>query len=165
MRFSYRRSAEDEHTVEVDIVPLDHSADSYRVTVGEQVFELSARLLHRAAFIKEAGEIIVQYKGQEYRLYDAAQRRRMIPQLAGDLRSPMAGKVIRVLVQPGDPVKAGDTLVILEAMKMEQQIVAPQNGRVDQILCHEGDQVTAGMELVTLVSAEAETPPRAAHRN
>jgi 3-methylcrotonyl-CoA carboxylase alpha subunit len=165
MRFSYRRSAEDEHTVEVDIVPLDHSTDGYRVTVGEQVFELSARLLHRAAFFKEAGEIIVQYEGREYRLYDAAQRRRMSPQPVGDLRAPMAGKVIRILVQPGDSVKAGDTLVILEAMKMEQQIVAPQDGKVDRLLCHEGDQVTAGMELVVLVPAEAETPSRAAHRN
>jgi len=44
--------------------------------------------------------------------------------------------------------------VILEAMKMEQQIVAPQDGMVARVLCREGDQVTAGMELVVLAAEE-----------
>jgi biotin carboxyl carrier protein len=47
--------------------------------------------------------------------------------------------------------------VILEAMKMEQQITAPQDGVVDQVLCHEGDQVAAGRELVVLTSTAGET--------
>jgi 3-methylcrotonyl-CoA carboxylase alpha subunit len=67
----------------------------------------------------------------------------------------MAGKVIRVFVQPGEQVKAGATLVIIEAMKMEQQIVAPRDGVVSHVLCREGEQVTAGMELVVF-APEAE---------
>jgi biotin carboxyl carrier protein len=67
----------------------------------------------------------------------------------------MAGKIIRVLVQPEDAVQAGEPLLILEAMKMEQQIVAPQDGVVDRILCQEGQQVTAGTELVVLRQATA----------
>lgn len=51
---------------------------------------------------------------------------------------------------PGNAVKAGDTLIILEAMKMEQQFTAPHDGVVARILCREGDQVSAGTELVTL---------------
>jgi biotin carboxyl carrier protein len=62
----------------------------------------------------------------------------------------MAGKIIQVLVQPGDTVAAGDPLLILEAMKMEQQIAAPKDGVVDRILCKENEQVAAGAELVVL---------------
>jgi len=69
----------------------------------------------------------------------------------------MAGKIIRVLVQPGEPVKAGTTLLILEAMKMEQEVTAPRDGVVTRLLCREGDQVTAGTELV--VVEPAAVPP------
>ena len=157
MRFSYRRTAEDEATIEVDIVPVEDRDDCYRVTVGEQVFELSANVFHRAAFSKDMGEIVLQYEGREYHLFDATQRRRQAPAHRGNLRAPTAGKIIRVLVARGDEVKAGDPLVILEAMKMEQQITAPQDGVVDRVLCHEGDQVAAGIELVVLTSAAGTT--------
>ena len=150
MKFAYRRSATDDQIIEVDIVPVPERAGVYRITVGERVFELAERLLHHAAFWKEAGEVTLQFEGREYRLFDARQRRRPAPTRAGDLHAPMAGKIISVLVQPGEQVKAGATLLILEAMKMEQQITAPQDGVVTRLLCHEGDQVTAGTELVVL---------------
>jgi 3-methylcrotonyl-CoA carboxylase alpha subunit len=159
MRFSYRRNAEDETTIDVDIVPVEDHDDYYRVTVGEQVFELSANVFQRAAFSKDMGEIVLQYEGREYHLFDATQRRRWAPAHRGDLRAPTAGKIIRVLVAPGEQVKAGDALVILEAMKMEQQITAPQDGVVDRVLCHEGDQVAAGRELIVLTATAGETPP------
>ena len=155
MKFAYRRSATDDQVIEVDIVPVPERQGLYRVTVGERVFELAERLLYHAAFYKEAGEITLQFEGREYRLFDASQRRRHTPSGAGDLHAPMAGKIIRVLVQPGEHVKAGATLLILEAMKMEQQITAPQDGVVTRLLCREGDQVTAGTELVVLEPAAA----------
>ena len=155
MKFSYRRSATDDQVIEVDIVPVPEHAGVYWITVGKHVFELAERLLHHAAFYKEAGEITLQFEGREYRLFDASQRRRLAPTRAGDLHAPMAGKIIHVLVQPGEHVKAGATLLILEAMKMEQQITAPQDGVVTRLLCHAGDQVTAGTELVVLEPAAA----------
>lgn len=159
MRFSYRRSVADETAIEVDIVPVEDRADCYRVTIGEQAFELSAHVFHRAAFSKEGGEILLQYDGREYHLYDASVRRRTAPTGRGDLRAPMAGKIIRVLVAAGDQVHAGDPLVILEAMKMEQQIIAPQDGIVSRVLCHVGDQVAAGTELVVLTAEAGATSP------
>ena len=155
MKFAYRCSATDDRVIEVDIVPVPERAGVYRITVGEHVFELAERLLHHAAFYKEAGEITLQFEGREYRLFDASQRRRPAPTHASDLHAPMAGKIIHVLVQPGEHVKAGATLLILEAMKMEQQITAPQDGVVTRLLCRVGDQVTAGMELVVLEPASA----------
>ena len=159
MKFAYRRSVTDDQAMEVDITPLPDCEGAYRVTVGEHVFELTERLLQHAAFLKEAGEITLQFAGREYHLFDASQRRRVAPISAGDLRAPMAGKIIRVLVQPGEPVKAGATLLILEAMKMEQQLTAPHDGVVARLLCHEGDQVTAGTELVILEPAAVVPSP------
>jgi biotin carboxyl carrier protein len=159
MRFAYRRSAEDEATIEVDIVPVEDRDDCYRVSVGGEVFELSANVFHRAAFSKDMGAIVLQYEGREYHLFDATLRRRQAPTQPGNLCAPTAGKIIRVLVAAGDQVKAGDPLVLLEAMKMEQQITAPQDGVVDRVLCQEGEQVAAGRELVALTSAAGETPP------
>lgn len=159
MKFAYQRSGTDEQAIEVDIVPIPEREGAYRVTVGNHVFELTERLLHQAAFLKEAGEIILQFAGREYHLFDASQRRRVAPTGTGDLHAPMAGKIIRVLVQPGESVKAGMPLLILEAMKMEQQITAPHDGVVARLLCREGDQVSAGTELVVLEPAVVVPPP------
>lgn len=159
MKFMYRRSLTDDQAIEVDITPLPDHEGTYRVTVGEHVFELTERLLHHAAFLKEAGAITLQFAGREYHVFDASQRRRLAPPDTGDLRAPMAGKIIRLLVQPGEPVKAGAPLLILEAMKMEQQIIAPHDGVVARLLCRAGDQVTAGTELVVLEPATVVSSP------
>ena len=149
MRFTYQIPGEDE-AVAVDVTPLGDPEAGYRVTVRDRVFDLPAASLRRAAFLRQAGEITVQVDGREYRLYDARQRRRAPTSASGDLHAPMAGRIIRVLAKAGDNVQAGDTLLILEAMKMEQQITAPHNGTVSSLLCEEGDQVAASQELVVL---------------
>jgi acetyl/propionyl-CoA carboxylase alpha subunit len=111
VKFSYRRSPTDEQAIEVDIVALPEREGVYHVTVGDHVFELAERLVHQVAFCKNAGEITLQLAGREYHLFDASQRRRPTPTGAGDLCAPMAGKIIRVLVRPGEQVKAGATLL------------------------------------------------------
>ena len=67
------------------------------------------------------------------------------------IRSPMQGTVLKVATQAGADVQAGDVLVVVEAMKMENEIVAPHAGTVDAVAVGEGDQVTNGQELVRLV--------------
>lgn len=64
--------------------------------------------------------------------------------------APMPGNILDVKVAVGASVKAGDTLAILEAMKMENEIVAPQDGTVASISCAKGDTVNAGDTLVSL---------------
>lgn len=76
-----------------------------------------------------------------------------IPQdsaLKGGFMAPMPGKVVKVNVKAGDEVKAGQTLLVLEAMKMEQATRSPTDGVVKSVAVKEGDQVTAGQILVTL---------------
>ena len=64
--------------------------------------------------------------------------------------APMPGAIIRVAAAAGDAVQAGQTLVVMEAMKMEQSLKAPRAGTVATVLVGEGDQVADGDTLVTL---------------
>ena len=70
--------------------------------------------------------------------------------IVGSLAAPMPGKVLQVLVQPGETVAKGAPLVILEAMKMEHTIAAPHDGRVAEIHFKAGEQVNEGIELLRL---------------
>ena len=71
-------------------------------------------------------------------------------QSAQALTAPMPATVSKVLVRPGTAVKNGDTVVILEAMKMELPIRAPADAVVVAVHCHEGDQVQPDTTLVDL---------------
>jgi biotin carboxyl carrier protein len=64
------------------------------------------------------------------------------------VRSPIPGRLIKLLVKAGDTVAAGQTVVVLEAMKMEIELAAPRGGRVAEIRCAEGAAVEAGQDLV-----------------
>ena len=68
----------------------------------------------------------------------------------GSLHAPMPGRVVRVEARVGDSVRAGQVLVVLEAMKMEHTLRAPHDGTVSEIDCSSGDQVEAGAVLVVI---------------
>lgn len=64
--------------------------------------------------------------------------------------SPMPGKILRVLVEDGQMVKEGDGLIVIEAMKMENEIRAPKAGSVKSILGRAGESVEGGALLMTV---------------
>lgn len=64
--------------------------------------------------------------------------------------APMPGNILKVNVNTGDKVKAGTVLVILEAMKMENEIMAPKDGTVTQVVVSKGSVVETGAPLVVL---------------
>jgi biotin carboxyl carrier protein len=64
--------------------------------------------------------------------------------------APMPGKVVKVLVRAGDEVKARQGLVVVEAMKMENELRSPKDGRVSDVLVAEGASVEAGRLLVVV---------------
>ncbi|MDE6413032.1 MAG: acetyl-CoA carboxylase biotin carboxyl carrier protein subunit [Eubacterium sp.] len=66
------------------------------------------------------------------------------------VEAPMPGTILDVKTSVGASVKSGDVLCILEAMKMENEIVAPADGTVASIAANKGDSVEAGQVLVTL---------------
>jgi len=70
----------------------------------------------------------------------------------GRLTAPMPGKVIAFLAKPGEAVKLGQPLAVMEAMKMEHTITAPRDGTVQELLYAVGDQVNEGGELLRLAA-------------
>ena len=65
----------------------------------------------------------------------------------------MAGKVVRVLVKAGETVEAGQGLLVVEAMKMQNEIRSPKSGIVERLLAKEGQPVNAG-EVLAWISLE-----------
>lgn len=66
------------------------------------------------------------------------------------VEAPMPGTILDVKVSVGDSVSSGSVLCILEAMKMENEIVAPQDGTVASVNVSKGDSVEAGQVIITL---------------
>ena len=66
------------------------------------------------------------------------------------VEAPMPGKILNIKVSEGQAVKFGEVVVIMEAMKMETEIVAPADGTVSKILVKAGDSVDTGAALVAL---------------
>ena len=79
---------------------------------------------------------------------DSGPRRRRSTAQHGSLTAPMPATVRKIVVKPGDAVRQGDVLIVLEAMKMELPVRAPAAGTVRAIRCEEGEMVQAGHELV-----------------
>lgn len=68
----------------------------------------------------------------------------------GQMKSPMPGKILKVLVKEGQEVHVGTPILVMEAMKMEHTIKASKAGKIEKIHYKEGDQVAGGVELVKL---------------
>lgn len=125
---------------------------------------------------RDDDEIVFSVNGQEYKAYLQPSKKKQfvkptpkmnrpvaVPQAgtkvtaeptgskgAGAVKSPMPGLIIKINVRVGDEVKIGQTVAILEAMKMENAIQAPKDGKVSGIQVHEGDSVIEGQDIVII---------------
>lgn len=159
-------------TVTVDAVgALPHNGGRFRVRVDgvlhdvdTRVTDLGLALIH-AADARTVDVAITERTGGEMWvqmphvlvpvLVDARRYRRAADGPvagSGELRvvAPMPGRVVRVLVKPGDEVALRQGLVVVEAMKMENEISAPRAGRVKDVAVEPGQSVESGRLLVTL---------------
>ena len=126
-----------------------------RITVGNKSYDVivedltepdsysapSARAVSRSPSIEPAPPVAAA---------PTAAAKPSLPAEGGSVTSPMAGAIKSVLVKQGDSVKKAQPLVILEAMKMENQITAPVDGSVARIDVAEGDSVGEGQILLVL---------------
>lgn len=71
------------------------------------------------------------------------------------VKSPMPGSIIKVMAKPGDVVGMGETVLVLEAMKMENEICAPRSGKIKEMFVNEGQTVPGEAPLFEMESEEA----------
>jgi biotin carboxyl carrier protein len=74
---------------------------------------------------------------------------------SGCISAPMNGRIVTLPVCRGDRVRAGQLVMVLEAMKMEHSIVAPRDGTVQDVFAQVGEQVAPGRALMEIAEAEA----------
>jgi oxaloacetate decarboxylase alpha subunit len=102
--------------------------------------------------VKSGGDISsIQVAGQASAVPQASAPQVATPAVnAEDIPAPLAGNIWKVLVSPNQQINEGDTLVILEAMKMETEVKAARSGIVVAVNVSEGDQVSAGQAIISL---------------
>lgn len=96
------------------------------------------------------GDSMVMAAGREAVMAQAGKKSKRAGAHAGGLTSPMPGKIFKVIKGAGSEVTKGETILILEAMKMEHSIRADKDGKVKQINFKEGELVQGGVVLVEL---------------
>ncbi len=79
-------------------------------------------------------------------------------QAGAQLRAPFNGKVIRIAAQPGQPLRGGETALVIESMKLEHSLSLPADAVVAEVLVGEGQQVAPGQLLLRLEAAAGEAP-------
>lgn len=163
MRFSMQHEGR-----EVSVI-LETGADGVLTArVGDQVYRVQAQMLgegqwrvvlddgapQRVAVAAAGDRRFISMAGEHYTLTPPQARgSRKRAAAAGDLSAPMPGQVLAVLAAEGDRVTAGQTLVILEAMKMEIRVSAPFAGRVTRLRVAAGQVVERGAALVDVEPA------------
>jgi biotin carboxyl carrier protein len=154
-------------------VLVEKNAGDYKVTVGDTVFKVQPREdginvngetipLHYGGSLEEGAEVAIGNRKAKVRIEPVielekvegyADEEEMAPshkEVHGSVTAPMPGKVVKIRVKQGDEVKADTTLLILEAMKMENEILAGINGMVKEIRVKPGESVEGGKVLVVI---------------
>jgi pyruvate carboxylase subunit B len=157
----FRIGLEESGAVTVDGVPLD--VDLQAIDGGFH-YSLLAGATSLEVFVERCEDIcFVSIEGHRYqvKVEDERQRRVGRTQAAGleageaEVTSPMPGMVVAVLVEEGQLVRTGEGLLILEAMKMENEIRAPRNGVIELVSVVPGQRVSHGEILVRIGPSDA----------
>ena len=138
----------DGRRVEGDATKISHGV--YSVLLGGRSLEIHIESL--------ADVLLLHTAGREYRveIVDPRSWRRSRSgkiDLAGrqQISAPMAGRIVRVLVAPGQHVETAQGLLVVEAMKMQNEIRSPKTGTVERLLAKEGQAVNGGEILAVIV--------------
>jgi biotin carboxyl carrier protein len=153
----------------VELEPGD-AIHQYRATLDGQPFEFEARLLrpgvlslliegraYRIVLEDDPDEPAVYIAGQRhpYRIEDPRSLKARRSHAQGHdgpkpIKASMPGRVVRLLAQPGDTVEANQGVVVIEAMKMQNELKSPKAGKVAEFRVAQGDTVTAGEVLAVI---------------
>lgn len=120
----------------------------YRISLEGKTYEMEIELVGE----KTAQQPVAKQEYKEFKstpkdtnvnVVDPAKQKQVVNN-TGAVTAPMPGTVIRIEKKTGDAVKAGELVLILEAMKMENEILAPADGTITAMNCSEGGTVSGG---------------------
>lgn len=135
----------------------------YNVESSEYKTALQIKKLANKFYLSEDGKSwrkvgllridnILAHKSQSYSVYRGYKPSGLFAADAGVLVTQMPGKIVKIMVKDGDEVKKGDTLLILEAMKMENEIKAGIDGTIKSIQVQEGQALDSGHLMMEIES-------------
>ncbi|WP_291492775.1 biotin/lipoyl-containing protein [Desulfurella sp.] len=158
--------------IEYKVKVKELEANKFEVHIDDKSYVVDARLTEGSVYSllinNESFEADVDYKGENnYNVLTEGDlfkinvidemKAKLIQRRGGTaaegkqiIKSEMPGRVISVKVAVGDTVKEGDILLILEAMKMQNEIKAPKNGEVKELFVKEGENIAADSKLVVI---------------
>ncbi|WP_420387914.1 biotin/lipoyl-containing protein [Roseivirga sp.] len=119
----------DHKTFKCEILSLDQLTKTAEIKINKSIYQIS---------LKDKMDILLEKMGIDMSLTSAV----------NDLKAPMPGLVLDILVSVGDEIKKGDQLVILEAMKMENVLKAAGEGKISSIEVKKGDSVEKNQVLI-----------------
>ena len=141
-----RVAVDDRH---YDLLVRELASGEYLLISGSNIYK--CRVSARGGAVAAGQSLAVVLRGRNYEVAVIDPRRLRSGQSAGthhagaaEIVSPMPGKIVRVLVQAGDKVEAGAGIIVVEAMKMQNEMKAPKAGIVVSINAEEGATVNAG---------------------
>ena len=141
--------------VEGEVLDVDclRADGGWSVRVGARVWDLSIEDVGSDLYVAASGtRLRGQVQSEQARLAAATAP----PTAAGGVvAAPMPGRVVKILVTVGEPVKAGQPVAVVEAMKMENELCAETEGTVQEVLVEPGLNVEGGAALVRIAAGSA----------
>ncbi len=141
-----------DYKLEAGLVSFKLNHKDYRFTLvqkdgPEMILDDGNRFKAAVGSMNAEGESIVMARGREGKISSGNKKTSKSRVQAGSLVSPMPGKIFKIVKEIGSPVKKGEPILILEAMKMEHSIRADKDGTVKKILFKVGELVQGGIIL------------------
>ena len=167
VNLSYENTASE---VEVD----KNNDGTYLVKVNDKEYEVDARLISSrvcSLIIDNSSYDVFTFQGEdenryllkgvEYRVKVLDRNKKRVKGKSGGMaegedliKSPMPGKIVKILVKEGDIVDPKTGIIVVEAMKMENELKTNIGGKVSKVMVEEGDTVEGGQSLILLVSKD-----------
>jgi len=154
-----------------EMVEVSGEAGRYRLTIGSEVWEVDGRLTAQGIYSlliggvsyvadvwDQDGACVVDVGAERYVIHVEEQTRHIIRTKGGagggqgarTLVAPLPGRIVKIAVKPGDRIEKGATLLVIEAMKMENEFKAGASGTIAEVRVEAGQTVNGGDVLVVI---------------
>jgi biotin carboxyl carrier protein len=154
-----------------EMVEVSGEAGRYRLTIGSEVREVDGRLTAQGIYSlliggvsyvadvwDQDGACVVDVGAERYVIHVEEQTRHIIRTKGGagggqgarTLVAPLPGRIVKIAVKPGDRIEKGATLLVIEAMKMENEFKAGASGTIAEVRVEAGQTVNGGDVLVVI---------------